>query len=704
MKSFSIILLIIFTAFFASAQKEMSLEQSVLGQYQQFYPTNVFEFSWIGDNGEYAYLENYRTLIIGKVGGKETNSLSIQEVNEKIGTKFNYFAGLAWKDCNQFILNDENIIAFYNISKKEGRTLDLPEKAENITFNATFDKVAYTIDNNLYYSSLDKFEQHVVVENSDKNIVTGQAISRNEMGIDGGIFWAPSGKHLAFYQKDESLVHDYPLLNNEDYPGSLKSIKYPMAGQESERVKVGILTLDKNETVFISPQNGIDYYLTNLAWTPDENYIILAEVARSQDHIWVQKYDRNGKLLKVLFEETSKTWVEPERPAYFPSKTSNDFVWVSERDGFDNLYFYSENGDLKTQLTNNKFPLKSIVASQNGEVYFLATGVSPLNTLLYKVNTKGKQALLTMEEGTHTVSIDAAGKYIFDQFSAHSIPNKAQILDAKGKSVQILVNAENPLAEYGMPEAEINVIKNKNGTDLYTRMIKPKNFDSSKKYPVLIYVYGGPHAQLITNSWLDGGSLWMYWMANQGYIIFTLDNRGSANRGAEFEHVIHRQLGVAENEDQLVGVEYLKNLPFVDANRLAVHGWSFGGFMTCTMLLKSPDLFKVGVAGGAVTDWKYYEIMYGERYMDTPQENPEGYEKTSIINQADQLKSKLLLIHGTIDPVVVMQHTLALTEKFVQLGIQMDYFPYPMHEHNVLGIDRAHLMRKVLMYIMENNK
>lgn len=688
----------------ASAQKDLTLEEAVSGQYQQFYPDHVFGFEWIEHLNKYSYLKQYQTLVIGEVGGEEKEVLHIRDVNEALDVRFNYFAGIKWKNENTIVLKLQNKVVTFNLETKKGTEIELPEDAERATFDEQYNNIAYTIGNNLYYTPVEEFQNIAVTNNEDKNIVSGQEIARSEMGITQGIFWSPAGKSLAFYQKDESNVHDYPLLDITVTPGALKSVKYPMAGQPSEKAKLGIYSLESRSTSFIATENGEENYLTNVSWTPDEQFILLAEVARSQKHIWVQKYRTDGELVKTLFEEKKDTWVEPEKPAYFPSKNSNDFVWVSERDGFDNLYFYSIDGELKSQLTNNKFMLKDIVATHHGEVYFTATGENPLNTLLYKVNTKGKQQLLTREEGTHNVKVNCTGEYFFDQYSSHAIPNIAVIRKSNGKEVKKMLEAENKLADYNLAEAEIKSIKSRDGVDLYTRMIKPKNFDATKKYPVLIYVYGGPHAQMITNSWYDGASLWMHWMANQGYIVFTLDNRGSGNRGVEFEHIIHRNLGVIEHQDQLDGVNYLSGFDYIDTSRIAVHGWSYGGYMTGTMMMKSPDIFKVGVAGGPVTDWKYYEAMYGERYMDTPEENKEGYEKTSLLNQAENLKGDLLLIHGTSDPVVVMQHNLSLVKKLVDLGIQVDFFPYPMHEHNVGGKDRIHLMRKVLDYILINNQ
>jgi dipeptidyl-peptidase-4 len=266
------------------------------------------------------------------------------------------------------------------------------------------------------------------------------------------------------------------------------------------------------------------------------------------------------------------------------------------------------------------------------------------------------------------------------------------------------MDSKEKLSEYKVGTAEIRHLTAKDGAKLYTRLIKPSDFDPAKKYPVLVYVYGGPHAQMITNSWLAGANLWMYWMAEQGYLVYTVDNRGSAERGFAFESQIHRQLGTVEMEDQLTGVEYLKSLPYVDANRLAVHGWSFGGFMTTSLMLRNAGVFNVGVAGGPVTDWKYYEIMYGERYMDRPEQNTKGYEQASCLTHAGNLKGDLLLIHGTVDDVVVLQHNYALVKKFVDLGIQMDFFPYPMHKHNVTGKDRVHLIEKILTYVIDHNK
>jgi dipeptidyl-peptidase-4 len=373
------------------------------------------------------------------------------------------------------------------------------------------------------------------------------------------------------------------------------------------------------------------------------------------------------------------------------------------------LYYYDLNGKLLSQLTNHSFVVKDILgASPDGSVVcYTATGENPMNTLVYIATVNGKSPKtqrITAADGTHEVVISSSGKYLFDAYSSHDVDYKARLIDPMGKTLKLLMESNDKLSNVRIGTSELNTLTSADGTKLYTRLIKPSNFDPSKKYPVMVYVYGGPHAQMITNSWLDGANLWMYWMAEQGYLVYTLDGRGSAYRGFADESQIHRQLGTVEMNDQLEGVKYLKSLSYVDSNRLAVHGWSFGGFMTTSFMLRYPEVFQVGVAGGPVTDWKYYEIMYGERYMDRPEQNVAGYEKASLLTHAKNLKGDLLLIHGTVDDVVVMQHNYALVKKFVELGIQMDFFPYPMHKHNVTGKDRVHLMDKVLNYIIDNNQ
>jgi dipeptidyl-peptidase-4 len=701
MKFFFPLLFIGLTFVSFGQKKSFDLKESVLKQ-RALSPVRLNNFQWIPETDSYTFCSSdWGSLQQSSVASDKAFELtSSKEINEKLGTPFAHLAYAKWVSKDVLEVSDGGtVFALYNTATKTGSVHQVKEGGENAHFHAASKRLAYTIENNLY------IDGRAITKNNDKNIVSGQTYARSEFGITEGIFWSNSGSLLAFYQKDESAVHDYPLLDINQTPGKLKMIKYPMAGQASEKPRVGIYNLKTKKTVFISPRSGADSYLTNVAFTPSEKYILVAEVNRDQNHMWLYLYDLKGKLVRTLWEEQNDKWVEPEHPAFFPSKTSDSFIWISEKNGFNNLYYLDINGQVIKTVTANKFVVKDILeASEDGsKIYFSATGPNPCNTLVYEVDLQGNQRLLTNAEGTHRFALAPKGAYYYDGYSSVEVANKEYVMTLNGKMAKLLQDSPDKLAEYNIGSTEIGNIKGKDGSALYYRMIKPADFDPAKKYPVLVYVYGGPHAQMVTNSWLAGANLWMHWLANQGYIVFTLDNRGSGERGFAFESQIHRQLGTVEMEDQLSGIDFLKSLPYIDGQRLAVHGWSFGGFMTTSLMLRQAGVFNVGVAGGPVTDWKFYEIMYGERYMDRPEQNPEGYAANSLLNHTKNLKGKLLLIHGTVDDVVVMQHNEALLKSFIDNGIQADYFVYPMHPHNVSGKDRAHLMEKVLNYIIENN-
>ena len=705
-----LLMLSFFIAFSTQAQlKKITLEDGVLQQGRKFGADRMTGFQWIPNTNNYVYYtEVWTKMVSASTTDKNSKELvTLNDINTALGTKIKNFFGTEWLDANTILVNDGGKFYRYNMVSKSGTLIqESSETGENQTFDSSKSNLAFTEGNNLYILTSSK-KKIAVTSDLDKNIVSGQSISRNEFGINGGIFWSPKSTYLAFYQKDETNVANYPLLNINETPAKLENIKYPMIGQPSENVRVGIYNVATGKTIFITPRNNKEDYLTNVSWSPDEKYLLIAELNRAQNDMCLNLYDANsGAFIRTILNETSTKWVEPEHAAFFPNTKSNNFIWISEKDGYNNLYYYSIDGKLIKQLTANQFVTREIMGANPAgtEIYFKATGPNPTNMLVYKVDLKGKQTLITKNEGVHNVVISTDGNWFFDEYSNHTTASKSVLYDKKLKATTLL-ESKNKYDGYQIGTSEIKTIKSSDGTtDLYTRLIKPSNFDPNKKYPVFVYVYGGPHAQMITNSYLDGANLWMYWMAEQGYLVFTLDNRGSDNRGFAFESSIHGRLGVNEMDDQMKGVDYLKSLPYVDGNRLAVHGWSYGGFMTTSLMLRKSDTFKVGVAGGPVTDWKWYEIMYGERYMDTPAENQKGFDESSTLNYVKDLKGKLLLIHGTSDDVVVMQHNLALVKKFVEAQKQVDFFPYPMHKHNVIGKDRVHLMEKVLNYVIENNK
>jgi dipeptidyl-peptidase-4 len=563
---------------------------------------------------------------------------------------------------------------------------------------------SFVENNNVFVSVKGQVKQ--VTKDGSYEIVNGKSVHRDEFGITKGTFWSPKGNYLAYYRMDQSDVTDYPIIDWTTYPAGNKNIKYPMAGNKSHYVTLHIYDVKTGTSYAVTTGGPKDQYLTNVAWSPDEQKIYIAILNREQNHCKLNEYDVvTGALLKTLFEEKDEKYTEPLHPMLFVKNNPKQFIWQSRRDGFNHCYLYSSDGKLVSQLTKGNWEVKEVNGfDANGEnLVFQANEQSPVNQDAYTVNLKnGKMKRLTQGNGMHQVTLSPGGDVIVDNFSSCYVPREYRIINTANGNASLLFKAENPVKDYKLGTWSLFSIKNSEGTDLYCRLFKPTNFDSTKKYPVLVYLYNGPHSQLVTNTWMAGGELWYQYMAQKGFIVFTLDGRGTSNRGKAFEQAIHRQLGTKEMEDQLKGVEYLKSLPYVDASRMGVHGWSYGGFMTTSLMTRHPGVYKVAVAGGPVIDWSYYEIMYGERYMDTPQENKAGYDANNLLNHVDKLKGKLLMIHGAQDDVVVWQHSILYQKKAVDKGVQLDYYVYPGHMHNVLGRDRAHLMEKITNYFIDN--
>jgi dipeptidyl-peptidase-4 len=614
-----------------------------------------------------------------------------------------YVPMITWANENEFYFLEANM--WYNVNINEKRLVNaitLPENAENTSIYYPSKKIAFTLANNLYVIGNDNVPVQIT-NDANPDIVNGTYVSRNEFGIDEGIFWSPNGNYIAFYRKDNSKVGTYPLVDITAREAELHNIKYPMAGMASEHVSLGIFNVATKNTVFIDKNDTIsEKYLTNISWSPDEQHVYIQVLNRAQNHMMMNKYlAKDGSLVKTLFEERNDRYVEPLNSIKFLQKNTNWFIYQSRRDGYNHAYIYNTEGELVKQLTSGSWEITRILdIDSQDNIYYMSTEISPIEEHGYKINAEtSKKERLTSAPGMHDLVIKPGSKYYIDLYSSTTVSRIVNLMTENAQVSRNILTSANKLAAFNMPEMSIGTIKSADGkTDLYYRLIKPADFNSNKKYPAIIYVYGGPHDQLVNNQWLGGARLWDYMMAQKGYVMLTIDNRGSANRGLDFESIIHRQCGVAEVADQMEGVKLLKELGYVDMKRIGVHGWSYGGFMTISLMTGNPGVFKVGVAGGPVIDWQYYEVMYGERYMDTPQENPGGYSSTSLIPKAKNLKGKLLIIHGALDSTVVWQNSQQFIQECIRSQVPVDYFVYPLAEHNVFGPSRMHLMSKITSY------
>ncbi|WP_018336192.1 S9 family peptidase [Butyricimonas synergistica] len=681
-------------------EKVLTMEEAVVGYH--LYPRSKY-FQWQGDKNQYTYLDREGLMGESADKGEKTVLLTVVELNKILNADLKGFPNFSWLDGNTIVIARQGNIYHIDVEKKQLKhTFSFPKGAANQTYTKAGNLYAYTVDNNLYYLD-ERGNSYTVTADEDKNIVNGQVVSRNEFGISGGIFWSPDGKKLGFYRKDESEVTNFPLLDINSRTGSLKEIKYPMAGMKSELVTMGVYDIASGRTVFLDVNDfGREQYLTGITWAPESDIVYIQVLNRGQDHMRLNKYDAStGKQIATLFEEKSNTYVEPQNGLVFMKNNPKQFLYeTNNRDGYFNLYLYDVNGKLIKRLTDVDADVAYVDMDCAGKyVYYLSSEVSPVEKQLFRVDVKsGKKARLTPEEGWHNISMSGDCSYFIDNYSSVKVPRNVDLATNNGKVVRRIQEVENPNKNYNYGEVTLGSIKADDGSDLYYRLIKPMNFDPNKKYPVIHYVYGGPHAQMVTNIWNANIRMWEMYMAQHGYVVFIIDNHGTPNRGKAFEEVIHRQCGQVEMKDQVKGIEWLKSFPWVDADRIGVHGWSYGGFMTISLITNYPDIYKVGVAGGPVIDWKWYEVMYGERYMDSPQENPEGYAKTSLIAKAKDLKGKLLICQGAVDPVVVWEQSLSFIRECIKNNVQVDYFPYPCAEHNVMGRDRIHLMQKVTNY------
>lgn len=685
--------------------KQFSLEDLNFGgtNYHNMVPKNIY-LTWWGDQLMYQDAED-----CGKVDmktGKKTPIVKLDDVNKSLGSKQIISAMNAkfpYADKTQVLLKSSKKRILYDWKQRKSVWEQNCEGETCSDWNATSKAVAFVKDNQLCITTADGKTLQLTTDGS-REIVYGQAVHRNEFGIMKGTFWNDNGDKLAFYRMDQSMVADYPQVNTFEREATYEPDKYPMAGMTSHKVTVGVYDIKTGKTIYLKAGDPTNRYFTNISWSPDSKTIYMFELNRDQNDCRLVSYNaETGDKIKELYRETDKKYVEPQTPIQFLPWDDTKFILQSQKDGYNHLYLFNTDGKQLKQITSGKWVVIDVLGfnKKHKSIIYVSNELSPIqeNLFVVDVNT-GKRALMDDNgKGFHNGVLSASGNYIADRYQTPDVPRNVTVVNVENGKRSTIFKAENPWKEYAVPEYSCGTIKAADGvTDLYYRMVKPVNFDPTKKYPTVVYVYGGPHAHNVDASWHYGSRSWETYMAQKGYLLFILDNRGSENRGKDFEQVTFRHLGIEEMKDQMKGVDFLKTLPYVDTNRLGVHGWSFGGYMTISLMTTYPDVFKVGVAGGPVIDWKWYEVMYGERYMDTPETNPEGYQETSLINKAKNLKGKLQIIIGMNDATVVPQHALQFLNACSEVGTQPDFFVYPGEEHNMRGHKSVHLHERITQY------
>ena len=707
----------------AAAQlKQFSLEDLNFGgtNYHNMIP-EYRNITWWGDELVLRNAEECK--LVNKANGKETTLFTEAQLNA--WAKTNEDSKILNLGRAQFPYAGKSLVLIAN--KQERMLIDFKKKAvvwrqaskgqEFADWNNASKAVAYVSGHNLYVMDADGKATQLSTDGS-REIVYGQAVHRNEFASMKGTFWSPDGTKLAFNRMDQSMVADYPQVNTFEREATYEPDKYPMCGMTSHKVTIGVYDMKTGKTVYLKAGDPTDRYFTNLAWAPDGKKVYMFELNRDQNDCRLTAYDaETGEKTGELYREVDEKYVEPLNPIVFLPWDNSQFIMQSRQDGYNHLYLCtlgmhgsrmaSNTESLEVeQLTEGKWEVLSVLGfnSKTKSIIYKSNEASPIQQNVYSVSVANKKRTRIDEggKGWHEGStMSASGRYLLDNYQEPTVPRRIVAIDTQTGKSHCILNAKDPWKEkgYNIPEFSCGKLKAADGTtDLYWRMVKPVDFDPNKKYPTVVYVYGGPHAHNVDARWHYSSRSWETYMAQKGYLLFIIDNRGSEHRGKDFEQATFRQLGQEEMKDQMKGVEYLKSLPYVDQDRMGVHGWSFGGFMTISLMTNYPDVFKVGVAGGPVIDWKWYEVMYGERYMDTPESNPEGYAKTSLLNKAKDLKGKLQIITGMNDPTVVPQNCLMFLNACSEAGTQPDFFAYPGEGHNMMGHKSVHLHERITQY------
>ena len=701
-------------------QKKITLED--IWESYTFYPNYVSSFNFQNDGQHFTRLENNKIEQYDLRNGKQTATIldgnTLEGINEISGYRFSESEMDIILTTNKTPIYRHSYEANFYILNRESNEVKPVfhggNKVRLAALNPQGNKVAFVFNNNLYIHDLNNGKIQQITSDGEKNkIINGAAdwVYEEEFGDDNGFFWSPDGQQIAFYRFDESAVQEFTLTNYHDdlYPEYV-TFKYPKVGTKNSDVSIHIYDLASDKTTKVASTNEKWEYFPRIKWTQKAGELCVFFMNRHQSELELRLLTHDGGS-KVLLKESSPYYIDIHDNLTFLKK-SNQFIWTSEKDGWNHVYLYNMNGKLSKQLTSGKWEVTDFygVDEESGAFYYQAAMTSPLYREVYVQNIKSKEGpkVLTKEIGTNSAQFSST----FDYFVlTHSSANKAPsytVLDRKGKAVRKIEDNEdlqNLQQAYGVSEVEFMDIKTEDDVKLNAYMIKPANFNPKRVYPVLMYVYGGPGSQTVKDSWGGQNYWWFQMLAQKGYIVVSVDNRGTGARGEAFKKMTYQRLGHYETIDQIAAAKYLGNLGYVDARRIGVFGWSYGGYMSSSCIFKGNDVFKAAIAVAPVTNWKWYDSIYTERYMRTVEENKEGYRQNSPVYFADQLKGDLLLVHGLGDDNVHFQHSAEMANALIMANKQFETYYYPNRNHGIYGgPTRLHLYTKMTNFLNKKLK
>jgi dipeptidyl-peptidase-4 len=600
-------------------------------------------------------------------------------------------------------------LAWFDLKSQTGRTLVSGKAAladPKISPDGRY--VSFVREHNLWLVSVSERKERAVTQGGTEEIRKGELdwVYPEELDIKTAYWWSPDSSVIAYLEMDERKVSQYPMVDFSSPSGEAEMERYPVAGGANPIVRVLVTAVSGGEPRVMDIGAETEIYIPRVNWLTDSKHLAIQRLNRTQTTLDLLIADTATGKIRTALTETDPNWINVSDDLYF-LKDGKHFLWSSERSGYRHLYLYDLDGKQLAQITKGEWEINSVngVDEAKGVVYFTATEASPMERQLYTVGLDGSRfTRITKDSGTHDVNFAPNAATFYDTYSNAATPPSQTLYRAGGTRIAAInENKVSELADYSLLPMEFLHVKSRDGVMLNASMIKPPNFDAQKKYPVLVYTYGGPHAQVVRNGWGGANFLWHELMAEKGYIIFSLDNRGSAARGHAFETPLHLRLGAQELSDQRDGVQYLKSLPYVDGSRIGIWGWSYGGHMTLHAMFEAGDDFKVGFAGGPVTDWHYYDSIYTERYLGLPQKNEKGYEDSSPVKYSGQLKGKLMIAHGTGDDNVHFANTLSVINDLIEAGKYVEVLAFPGRGHGVSDPPaRRVLMQHVTQFFLDN--
>ncbi len=603
-----------------------------------------------------------------------------------------------------------NYFIYEIVSKKLTSLFDY--KIQEPTFSPDGTQIAYAKDNNLFiYTIASKTTKQITSDGKKNAVINGITdwVYEEEFAFVRAFDWSGDSKKLAYIRFDESQVPEFSMsMFRKDLYPTIETFKYPKAGEKNSEVSLHIYDVIATATKEINLKNYADFYIARIKWTNDTNILSAQVLNRHQDNLDLLFIDGNSGTPKVVLNEKDKAYVDVTDNLTFLK--DNSFIWTSEKNGFNHIYVYDKTGKLKNQVTNGNWEVTNYYGfdEKNQTVFYQSVENGSINRDVYRIGLNGKNKVrLSKNTGTNAATFSPNFQFYINSFSSATQPTNYTLNDAKtGKELQSIENnaaLADKLKAYNLPSKEFFTLKTEKGNELNAWILKPKDFDANKKYPVFMYQYSGPGSQQVNNDWNGTDDYWFMMLTQQGYIVACVDGRGTGFKGADFKKCTQKELGKYEVEDQIDAAKVIGNYPFVDKSRIGIFGWSFGGFMASNCIMKGNDVFKMAIAVAPVTNWRFYDSIYTERYMQTPQENASGYDENSPINHVDKLKGKFLLIHGSGDDNVHVQNSMQMMEALIQANKQFDSQIYPDNNHGIYGgKTRIQLYNKMTNFIKEN--